>query len=138
MSDLVRFSVSMESELGQRLDQLLANRNFGNRSEAIRDMVREALVRDEWADDVEVVGTITLVYDHQVRDLMERLTAIQYDHHQTILSTMHVHLDRHHSLSVIAVQGLATMVQMLSDSLIGLKGVKHGRLSATTTGAGLM
>ena len=134
MSDLSRFGVSMDDELLERFDRLCKRRKYQNRSEALRDLVRDALVRDEWEGDEEIVGTITLVYDHHTRELAEGLTQVQHDHFDAILSNLHVHLDHDNCLEVILVRGKATMVQKMADSLISKRGVKHGRLSAATTG----
>ena len=84
-----------------------------------------------------MVGTVTLVYDHHVRMLNEKLTSIQHDHHHSILSTLHLHLDHDNCLEVLVVRGKAAAVRKIADTLIGTKGVKHGRLTITTSGAGL-
>jgi CopG family nickel-responsive transcriptional regulator len=134
MTETTRFSVSMEAEL---LDLFLARcqrHGYQNRSEALRDLIRESLVKDEWASGEEIVGTITLVYDHHGRELTRRLTRVQHDFHDAVLSTLHVHLDHDNCLEIIAVKGAADRVQHVADALIGTKGVKHGKLSATTTG----
>jgi CopG family transcriptional regulator, nickel-responsive regulator len=134
MSDITRFGVSMDDELLVRFDRLCKRRKYQNRSEALRDLVRDALVRDEWQGDEEIVGTITLVYDHHTRELGDGLTQVQHDHFDAILSNLHVHLDHDNCLEVIAVRGSASLVQKVADSLISKRGVKHGMLSATTTG----
>jgi len=134
MGETLRFSVSIDSDLLERFDAMMRRKGYENRSEALRDVIREALVREEWAKDQEIVGTITLVYEHHKRDLSERLTAIQHDHVNAVLSTLHIHLDHDNCLEVIAVRGTAKRVQQIADSLIKTKGVKHGKLSATTTG----
>ncbi len=134
MSGLTRFTVSIESELLNRYLKLSKRQGSKNRSEAIRNLMREALVREEWAGDAEIVGTITLVYDHHKRELMDRLTNIQHDHHDAIMAATHVHLDHHNCLEVIAVKGRASEVQKIADLLTNTKGVKHGKLSATTSG----
>jgi len=134
MSELVRFGVSLDKELLERFDALIRVRQYSNRSEAIRDLMREALVREEWENDEEIVGTLTLVYDHHRRELGDRLTSIQHDHHELILSTLHVHLDHDNCLEVIAVRGRAAQVQQIADALLAVRGVKHGRLTATTLG----
>jgi CopG family nickel-responsive transcriptional regulator len=134
MSRLVRFSVSIEDELLGRFLRSVRKRGYHNRSEALRDLIRDALVREEWAGDEEIAGTITLVYDHHRRELGERLTQLQHDFGPLILSAMHLHLDHDNCLEVIAVRGQAGRVQRIADRLIGLKGVKHGKLTATTTG----
>src|SRR5699024_638836 len=112
-------------------------RGYETRSEAIRDLIRDQLVSDGWDDKPEVMGTVTLVFDHHVRALTEKLTAIQHDHHELILSTMHLHLDHDHCLEVIAVKGPGRQVRALADGLISVKGVKHGKLTVTTVGRDL-
>jgi len=127
----------MDAALLERFDKHIQDRGYGNRSEAIRDLVRDSLVREEWEGGDEVVGTITLVYDHHVRELSERLTDIQHDHFNSVLSSLHIHLDHHNCLEVIVVRDEASKVQKFADRLIGTRGVKHGKLSATTRGAKL-
>ncbi len=135
MSSLMRFGVSVDAGLLAAFDQLIAEKGYDNRSEALRDLIRDALVQREWErDDLEKVGTVTLIYDHHRHDISERLTHVQHDHHDEILSTMHIHLDHDNCLEVLAVKGKAEAVQHLADALIGMKGVKHGKLVATTTG----
>jgi CopG family transcriptional regulator, nickel-responsive regulator len=134
MQDIIRFGVSMDSLLLERFDKHIQERGYGNRSEAIRDLVRETLVREEWEGGDEVVGTITLVYDHHVRELSDKLTDIQHDHFNSVLSSLHIHLDHHNCLEVIVVRDAAAKVQKFADRLIGTRGVKHGKLSATTKG----
>ena len=134
MSTVSRFSVSIESDLLGRFLRLAKRHGWGNRSKAIRNLMREALVREEWQGDEEIVGTITIVYDHHKRELTDRLTSIQHDHHECILATTHIHLDHDNCMEMIAVQGTATQVQRIADTVIGTRGVKHGTLTATTTG----
>lgn len=134
MPNVVRFSASLDADLLERFDQATERRGYSNRSEALRDLIRDALVREEWQGDAEIVGTVTLVYDHHTRELADRLTRTQHDHHDIILSAMHVHLDHDNCLEVIAVQGRASVVQAVADALVGTRGVKHGKLTATTTG----
>lgn len=134
MSRVVRFSASLDGELMARFEQATLRRGYSNRSEALRDLIRDSLVREEWEGDEEIVGTVTLVYDHHTRELADRLTRMQHDHHDVILSALHVHLDHDNCLEVIAVQGRASLVQSLADGLVGTRGVKHGKLTATTTG----
>jgi CopG family transcriptional regulator, nickel-responsive regulator len=138
MSNLARIGVAIDSLLLKRFDQLIAQRGYTNRSEAFRDLIRDELVQKSWeSPDADVVGTVTLVYNHHVRMLNEKLTGMQHDHHKNILSTMHVHLDHDNCLEVIVVKGKAKNVQHIADGLISTKGVKHGHLTITTTGAGL-
>ena len=109
-------------------------RGWQNRSEALRHLMREAIVREEWSGGDEIVGTVTIVYDHHKRELGDRLTSIQHDHHDAVLATTHIHLDHDNCLEMIAVKGTAGEVQKIADSIIGARGVKHGALTATTTG----
>lgn len=133
MSELVRFGVSMDERLLKALDDLVEHRGYANRSEAIRDLVRAEQVRDAWeGGNDEVVGTLTLVYDHHVRELNERLVNLQHEHHDLVHSTMHVHLSHRSCLEVIVLHGKAERVRVLSDRLIAARGVKHGQLVATT------
>jgi CopG family nickel-responsive transcriptional regulator len=134
MGELVRFGVSMDEELLARFDELIAELGYANRSEALRDLVRDRLVQREWEAGEEVVGVVILLYDHHKRELADRLTDLQHEHHELILSTMHIHLDEANCLEVLAVRGPGNEVQRLADRLIGLKGVKHGKLAATSTG----
>ena len=139
MSGLARFGVAMDAGLLDRFDALVARRGTGvNRSEAIRDLVRDALVDAEWEDaEGEIVRTITMVFDHRASDLSDKLDSLQHAHHERIVSSMHVHLDAHSCLEVIVVRGTSAQVRGIADALLGTKGVKHGKLVSTTTGHGL-
>ena len=138
MADLTRFGISIDARLLEQFDQLIDGKGYDNRSEAIRDLIRNALVEQEWSDKGhETVATVTLVYDHHTRDLADKLTEHQHSHHQEIISTLHVHLDAHHCLEVVVIKGRADRVRRIADELIGTKGVKHGKLVATTTGENL-
>jgi CopG family nickel-responsive transcriptional regulator len=137
MNQLVRFGVSLDCHLLEHFDRLIARRQYTNRSEALRDLIRDTLVGHEWGENKETVGTITIVYDHHVHDLTEKLTEIQHDHYRLILSALHVHLDHDHCLEVLVVRGKGREIKRISDVLIGTKGVKHGKLTMTTTGRGL-
>jgi CopG family nickel-responsive transcriptional regulator len=134
MSDLYRFGISIDARLIERFDAAIERQGYTNRSEAIRDLVRDFLVREEWGANEEIVGTITIVYDHHVREISSRLIELQHTEAQSILSNLHVHLDHDNCLEVIAVKGHASRVQALADAIIGSRGVKHGKLAATTTG----
>jgi len=139
MPELTRFGISIDDRLLQRFDELLQRKGYQNRSEAIRDLIRNALVEDQWSrGDEEMVGTVTLVYDHHTRDLSDKLTEHQHSHHDAIISALHVHLDAHHCLEVVVVKGQAREVKRLADELIGTKGVKHGKLVTSTTGRELV
>lgn len=125
----------MNEQLLQMFDRKIVARGFANRSEAIRDLIRNQLVELEWEDETqEVAGTITLVYDHHVRGLSDLLTEIQHNFHDMILSTIHVHLDHHNCLEVLVIRGQAGPARAVADKLIGIKGVKHGQLTITSTG----
>lgn len=139
MSDVVRFGVSTDERLLDRFDALIADKGYVNRSEAVRDLIRGALVEDEWSQgDMQAVGTVTLVYDHHSSDLSEKLTEHQHSHHEEIVSTLHIHLDPHNCLEVVVLRGLARDIKRIADQLIGTKGVKHGKFVASTTGDGLV
>ena len=139
MTELTRFGISMDQRLLDQFDELIARKGYANRSEAIRDLIRNALVEDQWSKgDEETVGTVTLVYDHHTRDLADKLTEEQHDHHDLIISALHAHLDHHNCLEVIVVKGRAAEVRHMADTLIGTKGVKHGKLVTTTTGRTLV
>ena len=138
MSELSRIGVAIDSDLLDRFDQLISKRGYTNRSEAFRDLIRDELVQKSWeSPDSNVVGTVTLVYDHHVRMINEKLTDMQHEHHRAILSTLHIHLDHDNCLEVLVVRGKAAVVQKIADTLISTKGVKHGRLTITTSGAEL-
>ena len=138
MGKLTRFGVSLDEELLEPFDALCAVKGYSNRSEAIRDLIRKALVAEEWQQaDGQGAGTLTLVYDHHKNDLARRLTQMQHDEHDIIIATMHVHLDHHNWLEVLILKGEAARVRALADKLISCKGVKHGTFSGTTTGQDL-
>jgi len=138
MSVLSRIGVAIDSDLLKKFDRLITQRGYTNRSEAFRDLIRDELVERMWeSPDSQVVGTITLVYNHHVRLLSEKLTGIQHDFHRSILSTLHVHLDHDNCLEVLVVKGKSAEVRKVADILISTKGVKHGRLSISTSGAEL-
>lgn len=126
MTDLVRFGIAMERGLLDRLDRLVEQRGLSNRSEVIRDLVRGALDREAWTQGGTVSATITLVYDHHVRELTERLNEIQHDHGDQIISTLHVHLDHHHCMEVVAARGPSPKLKEMSERLLGTKGVLTG------------
>jgi len=139
MSEIVRFGISINDRLLGRFDQLIEGKGYVNRSEAIRDLIRNALVEEAWAkEDEQAVGTVSLVYDHHTRDLADKLTEHQHSHHKEIVSSLHVHLDAHHCLEVVVLKGKARDIKRLAEELIGTKGVKHGKLMTTTTGEGLV
>ncbi len=133
MAQLVRIGVAINDDLLTKFDKLIAQRGYDNRSEAFRDLIRNELIQEAWkSSDDQMFGTVTLVYDHHVRMLTEKLTELQHQHHSAIISSMHVHLDHDNCLEVILVKGKASVVQQLANALIATKGVKHGRFTATT------
>lgn len=136
MGELSRIGVAIDSDLLEKFDQHIAGRGYTNRSEAFRDLIRDALV-DVASErpDSDVIGSVTLVYDHHVRMLSDKLTDLQHDSYHNIVSTLHVHLDHDNCLEVLVVRGKAEEVRRVADALISTRGVKHGRL--TITGAGL-
>ncbi len=134
MKKTVRFGVSLDHHLLEDFDKWVTRKNYVNRSEAIRDLIRDHLVEQEWDENKETVGTITIVYTHDVRELADTLTDLQHQYHRLIKSGMHVHLDEHNCLEVLVVKGKSGEVRKIADRLIGIKGVKHGKLTMTTTG----
>jgi len=138
MSDIIRFGVSLEKELLEKFDILIKEKKYSNRSEAIRDLIRENLVKREWIEGKEVAGAITLVFDHHKRELVNTLTDVQHDFHQLIISSQHIHLDHDNCLEIIIVRGKPIEVRELADKLKSTKGVKYGALSIATTGKELV
>ncbi|HPI93246.1 MAG TPA: nickel-responsive transcriptional regulator NikR [Deltaproteobacteria bacterium] len=134
MSVLVRFGVSLEGRLLEKFDRLIEKSGYATRSEALRDLIRQELVKKEWEEDQEVAGAITFVYDHHTRGLTGQLTDLQHDHQEIIISSQHIHLDHHNCLEIVAVKGRASEVQKLANALRSVKGVRHGTLSMSSTG----
>ena len=137
MADLTRLSFSLEKPLLQRLEKLLQASRYANRSEFIRDMIRQQLVGRQWHDDREILGTITLLYNHHLHKLSEKLTDLQHHHHQNILVSTHVHLDENLCAEVLLVKGRASRISQLADLLRQQKGVLHAALSISSTGKSL-
>jgi CopG family nickel-responsive transcriptional regulator len=134
MSELVRFGVSVEKSLLDKFDRLIRGRRYTNRSEALRDLIRQELVRQTWAKNREVAGAVTFLYDHHQRDLLNRITDIQHDYQKLIISTQHIHLDHDNCLEIVAVRGKAGSIQELTDRLKAIKGVRHCSLSMSSAG----
>jgi CopG family nickel-responsive transcriptional regulator len=133
MAQLSRIGVAIEADLLAQFDRLTEERGYGSRSEAVRDLIRDALINQATADDeTPVVGTVTLVYDHHQRLLSDRLTPAQHESHDAMLSTLHVHLDHANCLEVVVVRGPAGKVRRIADTLTSMKGVTHGRLTLTS------
>jgi CopG family nickel-responsive transcriptional regulator len=134
MSDLSRFSISTEDDLLRSFDQLIARQGYGNRSEAFRDLMRDALVKSKIEDSPqtgEVLGTLTLVYDHHASDLNDKMNELQHEYFDLIVSVLHVHVNHDDCMEVIVLRGEVGFVRSLSESLLTLKGVKHGKLFVT-------
>jgi CopG family nickel-responsive transcriptional regulator len=138
VAGITRFGVSLEEKLLRQFDRIIGRKGYANRSEAIRDLIRESLVREQWEMGTdEAVGTITLVYSHETHELADKLTELQHAHYREIVSTLHVHLDAHHCLEVLVLRGKAAGLKAIADRLIGTRGVKHGTFSATAEGKAL-
>jgi CopG family transcriptional regulator, nickel-responsive regulator len=135
---LERTAISLEKDLLDRFDRLNKQRKYANRSEAIRDLIREQLVQDEWAhqekDEAEKVVVVPLVYDHDSSGLAQKLTHIQHEHHKAVVSSLHVHLDAHNCLEVLILRGRASEIIAMGESLVSTKGVKYGKIVPATTG----
>ncbi len=135
MAELSRIGVAIDSDLLEQFDQHITRKGYNNRSESFRDLIREALVHEaSESPEAKVVATVTLVYDHHVRMLSEKLNEMQHDSHHLILSTLHVHLDHDNCLEVIVMKGKSRDVRRMADALISTKGVRHGQLAVTTAG----
>jgi len=135
MADLVRFGVSIPDDLLEKFDVLISQKGYTNRSEAIRDLIRDRLVEDQWSEsEHEVVGTVTVVYNHEQSELAQKLTEIQHRNHDLIISGVHVHLDHHNCLEVLIMRGPSDEVKKTGELLASTRGVKHGKITMTTTG----
>jgi len=137
MSELIRFGISLEKELAKKFDIRVKRKGYTNRSEAVRDLIRQDLVDQDWKEGSEIAGAVTLIYDHHKRELMNKITDIQHDFQKVIISAQHVHLDHDNCLEIVAVKGDPAKVLKLANTLKAVKGVKHGTLSMSTTGKGL-
>ncbi len=128
---IVRFGVSIGSRLLGRFDTLIDEKGYTNRSEAIRDLIRDKLVESDWLnrdEERESIGTITIIYDHHTREIGDRLTDLEHDHHDLVISNMHVHLTHDSCLEVIVVKGSGKVIRQFADTIISIRGVKHGKL----------
>lgn len=138
MNKIIRFGVSIEQNLLKHFDSLIARKGYVNRSEAIRDLIRDRLVTEELENPkTETIGTLTLVYSHESRELSDKLNDIQHHHHRTIISATHIHLDEHNCLEVLILRGSAKDVRTISDKLLSVKHVRHGKLTMTAAGTTL-
>ena len=138
MSKIIRFGVSIDEELLKKFDKIIKKEKYSNRSEAIRDLIRGDLVEEQWQSGKEVIGSISLVYDHHKRELMEKLTELQHKYHSLVISTQHIHIDHDNCFEVVIVKGKAEQVRELAQNMQSTKGVKYLSLSTSTTGKGLV
>lgn len=132
-----RISVSLEPELLAQFDRLIAEKRYENRSEAIRDLIRDALVQREWSESKareERVAVAVLVYDHDSSSLAQKLAHIQHENHRAVVSALHVHMDEHNCLEVLVLRGGAREIVAMGDGLVSTKGVKYGKVVPATTG----
>lgn len=134
MGEIVRFGVSIEKKLLDKFDEYIKLENYPTRSKAISDLIRESLIKKEWLKGGEVAGVITLVYNHHKREIVDKLTDIQHDFNNIVISTLHIHLDHDNCLEIVAVKGKVNEIEKLSHLLKGTKGVKHSSIIITTTG----
>ncbi len=138
MSKVTRFGVSLETSLLEKFDRLNKRSGYKNRSEAIRDLIRERLVSEEWRNsDHETVGVFSLVYDHHQRDLNKTLNNIQHRYLEVIVSATHIHIDHHNCLEVVILKGKVETIKKITDELTSTRGVKHGKLITTSTGSNI-
>jgi len=135
MSSLARYTISMDQRLLEKFDSHIDRKGYANRSEAIRDLIRDVLVEEQWGKGNEkVAATVTLVYNHHKPDLADRLTDIQHHHGSIVVATTHIHLDNDNCLEVVILRGKCKAVRSLSEQLVALKGIKHGKVVFTTEG----
>ena len=136
MAKTVRFSISISPDLLKKFDQAIKERAYENRSKAIRDLIVNFIVEREWEkSDREVMGSLTILYDHESKGLLDKLLDIQHERRQNIISTMHTHIDEHNCMEILAVRGYPDEIRNLADKILSCKGVKHGRLVMSVTGA---
>jgi CopG family transcriptional regulator, nickel-responsive regulator len=133
LSELVRFGVSIDQDLLENYDRLINERGYATRSEALRDLIRETLIQQkiETESGINALGSLTLVYDHHTRNLLEEMGAIQHDFHDNILSVMHLHVSHEDCLEIIALRGVVSEIVELANRLLSLKGIKNGKLFLT-------
>jgi CopG family transcriptional regulator, nickel-responsive regulator len=136
---LQRIGISLEGNLLERFDELIAEKGYVNRSEAVRDLIRGELVQREWSSrsGEERVVVVTLVYDHDSSSLAQKLTHIQHENHLAVVSSLHVHMDQHNCLEVLVLRGRADAIVKMGESLVSTRGVKFGKIVPATTGHGI-
>jgi len=133
MNNVVRFGVSIDEKLLMKFDHLINDKGYVNRSEAVRDLIREKLDSDRTQDpESQAIGTLTLIYSHDIHELSDKLNDIQHKYHHNIVSTTHIHLDAHNCLEVLILRGRAREVQSIADNLISIKNVRLGKLTVTS------
>ncbi len=135
-----RIGISLESDLLRQFDRLIEQKGYVNRSEAIRDLIRDTLVQREWSESSgaeERVAVVALVYDHDSSSLAQKLAHIQHENHRAVVSALHVHMDEHNCLEVLVLRGRAGDVVAMGEGLVSTKGVKFGKVLPATTGQGL-
>ncbi len=137
MSELFRFGISLPKELLEKFDKLIKERSYTNRSEAFRDLIRQELVKKQWQEGKEIAGAITFIYDHHIKELLNKITDVQHNFQKVIISTQHIHLDHDNCLEIVAIKGNPKEAQKLADRLKSIKGVKHGVLSMSSIGKGI-
>ena len=129
---ITRFGVSIEPNLLKKFDKQIKKEGYKNRSEAIRDMIRKNIIQEKQKDpDAKAIGTLTMIYDHHMGNLTNRLLDLQHDHTKEILTTTHIHIDHHNCLEVLVLKGKTGNIQKLADNIKALKGIKHGELVIT-------
>ena len=137
MAELTRTGVSIEEDLLQQFDRAIAKRGYKNRSEALRDLIRESLITEDIEQNRPVVATLSMIYDHHRPNLSNKLTEAQHHHHGNVLAATHVHLDGDNCLEVVIMKGRSGDVKHLADHMLSMRGVKHGKLVITSTGRNL-
>ena len=139
MSDIIRFGVSIEQDLLENYDRLIAERGYATRSEALRDLIREALIQRKIEDDLTtpVLGSLTLVYDHHASNLLQEMAHVQHDFHEVVMSVMHIHVSHADCMEILAVRGMVSEIVGLADKLLSLKGIKNGKLFLTLPSSGI-
>ena len=129
-----RASISLPKHLLEKFDRLIVKKGYANRSEALRDLIRNLLIEEEWNENAEIVATVTLIYNHHTSDLLDKLTDVEHENIGNIISTMHIHIDTDNCLEVLCLKGNYSVVKGIGDKLISQKGVKYGKIVMATTG----
>jgi len=138
MSELTRFGVSLEKSILEKFDRLIRRQGYSSRSEAFKDLIRQKLVEREWEEDREVVGVVSMVFNHHQRGLQDRLTELEHHHFTQVIATQHIHLDDDNCLEAAIVRGKPARIRSLAERIQSLRGLKHCSLVTTTTGRGIV